>query len=170
MNNVILIGMPGSGKSTLGVVLAKKLGYKFIDSDLIIQEKYEKTLETLIQQYGDAGFIKIENDVNCSIDAEHAVIATGGSAVYGEAAMKHLKEIGKVVYLEVSEEELKERLGCLKERGVVSNGKNTIEEIYDDRRNLYRRYADITMRQNGKILREAVEELYDLVVNKDNNY
>lgn len=170
MNNVILIGMPGSGKSTLGVVLAKKLGYKFIDSDLVIQEKYETTLEALIGQHGDAGFIQIENDVNCSIDTEHTVIATGGSAVYGEGAMKHFKEIGKVVYLEVSEEELKERLGSLSERGVVSNGKDTIEEIYEDRRSLYRKYADITMQQKGKLLREAVEELYDLVVNKDNNY
>jgi shikimate kinase len=103
MKNIIFIGMPGSGKSTLGVVLAKKLGYSFIDSDLVIQEKYGTTLERIIEKYGDDGFIKIENDVNCTINAEHAVIATGGSAVYGETAMEHFKDIGTVIYLEVDE-------------------------------------------------------------------
>jgi shikimate kinase len=170
MNNIILIGMPGSGKSTLGVVLAKKLGYKFIDSDLVIQEKYEKTLERIIEEHGDAGFIAIENEVNCSINAEHAVIATGGSAVYGAEAMKHFKSIGKIIYLEVSKEEIEDRLGSLKERGVVSNGKQTIREIYEDRRMLYKKYADITVSMDQKRIRESVEELYDLVVNKDNNY
>lgn len=170
MRNIILIGMPGSGKSTLGVVLAKKLGYKFIDSDLLIQEKYGKTLERLIEEYGDEGFIKLENDVNCSIEAERAVIATGGSAVYGSEAMEHFRDIGTVIYLEVCEEELEERVGSLKERGVVSNGKKNIEEIFADRKNLYRRYADITLNQNGKKIRESVEEMYDLVVNKDSNY
>ena len=169
MRNIILIGMPGCGKSTLGVVLAKKLGYRFVDSDLLIQEKYGKTLERLIEQYGDAGFIRLENDVNCSIEAERTVIATGGSAVYGEAAMEHFKEIGTVIYLEVPETELEERLGSLKERGVVSNGKSSVEEIYNDRKKLYRRYADITMHQDKKLLRESVEEIYDLVMNQDKN-
>ena len=104
--NIILIGMPGSGKSTLGVVLAKKLGYSFIDSDIVIQDTYGKTLEELIDEHGDAGFIKIENDVNCGISPEHTIIATGGSAVYGEGAMEHFKEIGTVIYLKVSEKEL----------------------------------------------------------------
>lgn len=170
MKNIVLIGMPGSGKSTIGVVLAKKLGYKFIDSDLIIQEKYDKTLERLIEEYGDAGFIKLENDVNCSIDVEKTVIATGGSAVYGDKAMQHFKETGTIIYLDVPRESLEERLGSLKERGVVSNGKATIEEIFEDRRNLYKKYADITAHLENKLLRESVEEIYDLVANKDNNY
>lgn len=170
MRNIILIGMPGSGKSTLGVVLAKKLGYRFVDSDLLIQEKYGKTLERLIEEYGDDGFIRLENDVNCSICAERTVIATGGSAVYGEQAMAHFKEIGTVIYLDISEEELEERIGSLKERGVVSNGKQSIEEIFEDRKNLYHKYADITVCQDKKLLRESVEEIYDLVMNKDNNY
>lgn len=170
MNNIVLIGMPGSGKSTIGVVLAKKLGYHFLDSDLLIQDKYDKTLEQLIDEHGDAGFIQIENDVNKSIHVEQTVIATGGSAIYGEEAMQHLKEIGTVIYLEVSLSELEERLGSLKERGVVSNGCGTVDEILQDRRTLYRKYADITMHQDNKRLRESVEELYDLVVNKDNNY
>ena len=159
MKNIIFIGMPGSGKSTLGVVLAKKLGYSFIDSDLVIQEKY-----------GDDGFIKIENDVNCTINAEHAVIATGGSAVYGETAMEHFKDIGTVIYLEVDEIELEERVGSLKERGVVSNGKTTIDEIFEDRKNLYRKYADITLNLNGKSIRESVDDIYDNLINKDSNY
>lgn len=170
MRNIILIGMPGSGKSTLGVVLAKKLGYRFVDSDLLIQEKYGKTLERLIEEYGDDGFIQLENDVNSSICAERTVIATGGSAVYGEQAMAHFKDIGTVIYLYISEQELEERIGSLKERGVVSNGKGSIEEIFEDRKNLYHRYADITVCQDKKLLRESVEEIYDLVMNKDNNY
>lgn len=170
MKNIILIGMPGSGKSTIGVVLAKKLGYRFIDSDLIIQEKYNKTLERLIEENGDTGFIQIENEVNCSIDVKRTVIATGGSAVYGAEAMEHFRDIGTIIYLDVSYEELEERLGSLKERGVVSNGKTTIEEIFEDRKNLYKKYADITVFLDKKLLREAVEEIYDLVANKDKNY
>ena len=154
MKNIIFIGMPGSGKSTLGVVLAKNLGYSFIDSDLVIQEKYGTTLERIIEKYGDDGFIKIENDVNCTINAEHAVIATGGT----------------VIYLEVDEIELEERVGSLKERGVVSNGKTTIDEIFEDRKNLYRKYADITLNLNGKSIRESVDDIYDNLINKDSNY
>ena len=153
MNNIILIGMPGSGKSSLGVVLAKKIGYGFIDSDLVIQ--------------GDAGSIQIENDVNCSINTHHTVIATGGSAVYGREAMEHFKDIGTVVYLELPPESLEERLGSLKERGVVSNGKTTVEEIYADRVALYKKYADITLNEQGKQIRETVEMLYDIIMNKD---
>lgn len=92
MKNIILIGMPGSGKSTIGVVLAKKMGYQFIDSDIVIQQKYEKTLEQLIDEHSDAGFIQIENDVNKEIKAERTVIATGGSVVYGREAMEHFKK------------------------------------------------------------------------------
>ena len=158
-DNIILIGMPGSGKSTLGVVLAKKIGYSFIDSDIVIQDTYKKTLEQLIEENGDTGFIKIENDVNCLISPEHTIIATGGSAVYGSGAMKHLKKIGTVVYLRVSEMDLNERLGSLKERGVVSNGKTTVKEIFEDRKALYEKYADITVDLEGKTLRESVEEL-----------
>ena len=124
----------------------------------------------IIEKYGDDGFIKIENDVNCTINAEHAVIATGGSAVYGETAMEHFKDIGTVIYLEVDEIELEERIGSLKERGVVSNGKTTIDEIFEDRKNLYRKYADITLNLNGKSIRESVDDIYDNLINKDSNY
>lgn len=166
MGNVILIGMPGSGKSTLGVVIAKKLNMHFIDSDLVIQEKYGKTLEELIDENGDAGFIKIENDVNVGINVDNAVIATGGSAVYGDEAMRHFKETGLVVFLDVPVEEIQERIGSLKERGVVSNGKTDIDEIFADRDMLYRKYADVTYSQRHNMLRESVEELCQII--KDN--
>ena len=165
--NIVLIGMPGAGKSTVGVVLAKRLGYRFLDSDLVIQQREGMTLEELIDEHGDAGFIKIENDVNCSISPEHTIIATGGSAVYGKEAMEHFKDIGTVVYLELPPESLEERLGSLKERGVVSNGKTTVEEIYADRAALYKKYADITLNEQGKQIRETVEMLYDIIMNKD---
>ena len=167
MNNIILIGMPGSGKSSLGVVLAKKIGFGFIDSDLVIQQREGMTLERIIEKHGDAGFIQIENAVNCSISPHHTVIATGGSAVCGKEAMEHFKDIGTVVYLELPPESLEERLGSLKERGVVSNGKTTVEEIYADRAALYKKYADITLNEQGKQIRETVEMLYDIIMNKD---
>lgn len=170
MKNIILIGMPGAGKSTLGVVLAKKIGYKFIDSDILIQDKYDKTLQELIALHGDAGFIKIENEVNCSINVEKTVIATGGSAIYGEEAMKHFKEIGTVLYLDVSESDLEERIGSLEKRGVVSNGKTDIREIFQDRKRLYKKYADVTIHLRNRRIRDSVEEIYDILINKEGHY
>ena len=107
MNNVILIGMPGAGKSTVGVVLAKRLGWRFLDSDLVIQEKCGKLLYQLIEERGEAGFLMLENEVNRNIQGRRMVVATGGSAVYGKEAMAHFREIGRVVYLRLPYEELK---------------------------------------------------------------
>ena len=159
MGNIILIGMPGAGKSTVGVVLAKVLGYRFLDSDLLIQEKEGKLLSELIEEHGDAGFIKIENDINKDINVDRTVIATGGSAVYGAEAMEHFKKIGAVVYLEVPYEEISNRVGDLRNRGVVSNGKSSIEEIYSDRINLYEKYADVVIRAKDMSIRETVAEI-----------
>jgi len=159
MNNIILIGMPGAGKSTVGVVLAKVLGYKFMDSDLVIQEKEGKLLSQLIEEYGDAGFIKIENDVNKSIEVDHTVIATGGSAVYGTEAMEHFRRIGTVIYLEVPYKEIKNRVGSLKDRGVVSNGKTKIEDIYADRIALYETYAHVIIKEWDIPIRETIEKI-----------
>jgi len=159
MNNIILIGMPGAGKSTVGVVLAKVLGYKFLDSDLVIQEKEGKLLSQLIEEYGDAGFIKIENDVNKSIEVDHTVIATGGSAVYGTEAMEHFRRIGTVIYLEVPYKEIENRVGSLKDRGVVSNGKTKIEEIYADRIVLYETYAHVIIKEWDIPIRETIEKI-----------
>ena len=165
--NLIFIGMPAVGKSTVGIVVAKRLGMNFIDSDLLIQEQEGKLLREIIAEVGDDGFLKIENQVNRDIQCEHAVISPGGSVIYCEEAMEHFKDIGTVVYLELPPELLEERLGSLKERGVVSNGKTTVEEIYADRTALYKKYADITLNEQGKQIRETVEMLYDIIMNKD---
>ena len=159
MKNIILIGMPGSGKSTVGVVLAKKLGYQFIDSDLVIQERCRKLLHQLIDERGEAGFVMLENEVNASILADSAVIATGGSAVYGEEAMAHFRQIGKIVYLELAFEELEKRLGDLHERGVVLKEGMTLKELYEERIPLYEKYADIVVPCTGRDIRDVLEEI-----------
>ena len=117
-NNIILIGMPGSGKSTNGVILAKNMGMDFIDSDILIQHVKGMRLEELLNIHGPEGFNVIEEEVNAAIDVENTVIATGGSVVYGEKAMENLKAQGTVVYLDITCKELEERLGDLRERGV----------------------------------------------------
>lgn len=158
-NNVILTGMPGSGKSTVGVVLAKGLGYRFLDSDMVIQEQTGKLLYQLIEELGEAGFLALENEINASILASHTVIATGGSAIYGKEAMAHFKEIGKVVYLKLPYGELAERLGDLHERGVVLKPGFTLKDLYDERAPLYERYADITLDCSNKSIRQVMEEI-----------
>lgn len=163
LDNVVLIGMPGAGKSTLGVVLAKILGYEFIDADLLIQSKLDKTLQKIIDACGPDGFIEVENEVLCTLSASRAVIATGGSAVYSDEAMDHLKSIGTVVYLRVSYEELESRLGGLHERGVVmKNGMGmSLADLYEERRPLYEKYADVTIDIDGLSVRDAARRLVD---------
>ena len=159
MKNIILIGMPGSGKSTVGVVLAKKLGYQFLDSDLVIQEKCKRLLYQLIEEKGEAGFLMLENEINASIQVSKTVIATGGSAVYGKDAMEHFKEIGRIVHLSLPYEELKERLGDLHERGVVLKDGYTLKELYEERIPLYEKYADFTVECSGQSIRQIMEEI-----------
>ena len=145
MKNIILIGMPSSGKSTLGVLLAKNLGYGFIDSDLLIQEKTKKLLHQSISELGHEGFLALEAEVNLSIETENTVISTGGSAVYSEKAMKHLSSIGTVVYLKISFETLSTRLGDYMHRGVVIRNGSTLRDMYDERCPLYEKYADVVI-------------------------
>lgn len=145
MRNITLIGMPGVGKSTVGVILAKVLGYEFLDSDLLIQKSEKSLLREIIERDGLEGFLKIENKINASINAEKSVIATGGSVVYCDEAMRHLKEIGTVVYLKLEYEELKKRLGNLKGRGVVLREGQTLKDLYDERTPLYEKYADVVV-------------------------
>ena len=157
--SIILIGMPSSGKSTLGVLLAKRLGYRFVDSDLLIQEKTGKLLHEIISEEGNEGFIRIENEINQKITDENAVIATGGSAVYGEEAMAHLKTLGKVVYLKIDYEEMCRRLGDFSHRGVVMRHGNTLEEMYAERVPLYEKYADLTVDVCNSQLSESLAKI-----------
>ena len=157
--NIVLIGMPGAGKSTVGVVLAKRLGRRFVDSDLVIQDKYGKLLYELIEEHGIEGFWQIENDVNASLGLEGSVIATGGSAVYGAEAMEYLRSTGKVVYLSLPYEEVAERLGDLNARGVTLKDGQTLQDLYAERVPLYDKYAHLTIACSGKMLREIVAEI-----------
>jgi len=144
--HIILIGMPGCGKSTVGVLAAKALGYRFIDSDLVIQETDGRRLHRIIAEEGQAGFLAIEERVNLTLGkpaSVPAVIATGGSAVYSEAAMEHFKAVGTVVYLRLSYETVKKRLGNFTHRGVVMPEGYTLRDLYDERCALYEKYADI---------------------------
>lgn len=162
-DNIILIGMPGAGKSTIGVVLAKALGYHFIDSDLLIQDAEEKRLFEIIDESGIEGFLEIENRVNAGIQTHRTVIATGGSVVYGEEAMEHLKSIGTVVYLKVSYETLKRRLGDLLKRGVAIRKGNTLLDLYNERVPLYEKYADVVIDLHGINIRQAMERVKSAV-------
>lgn len=157
--NIVLIGMPASGKSTAGVILAKVLGKKFIDTDLVIQERENALLADIIKDKGVAGFMKTEEEAILSVDVKNTVIATGGSAVYGEKAMEHLKENGTVVYLKVEKDELFKRLTDIKERGVVLREGENIEEMYDSRSVLYEKYADIMIEERDSTIEETIRKI-----------
>ena len=148
MNNIVLIGMHASGKSTAGVKKKKKIGYGFIDTDLLIQKREGALLCDILKKHGAEGFIRIEESVNAEVAADRCVIATGGSVVYGERAMQNLKSIGTVVYLKVGIDSLKKRLNGedIFARGVVMRKRGeTLEELLAERAPLYERYADVTI-------------------------
>ncbi len=160
MDNLVLIGMPSSGKSTAGVLLAKKIGYGFLDADLIIQGETGARLFEIIEREGPEGFLAIEERVNAGLMAQRCVIATGGSVCYSDRAMRHLKELGKVVYLEISEEEVARRIPDFVRRGVVMRGTvRTLGELYRERVPLYERYADITVPCDGRSIDETVNAI-----------
>ena len=161
MKNIVLIGMPGCGKSTIGVVLAKVLGFDFVDADVLIQKKHGKLLRELIAEYGDDGFLQIENDVNKEIDLKNTVIATGGSVVYCDEAMQHYVKNDIVVYIELPYEVIASRLENVKRRGVVLKDGQTLKDLYKERILLYEKYAQITVkafrrRTNGYDCRKSV--------------
>ena len=159
MNNVILIGMPGCGKSTLGVLLAKSLGMTFLDTDLVIQDREHALLSQLIRTHGSDGFLALEESICAQLDVNNSVIATGGSVVYGAEAMAHLKCIGTVVYLRLTCENITERLGDLHARGVTIKPGWTLRDLYNERCPLYEQYADIVQDCDGLRLRDVVAEL-----------
>lgn len=160
-SNIILIGMPGVGKSTIGVILAKLLGYQFLDADLLIQQQEKKLLKDIISERGTDEFIEIENRVNAGIVAEHTVIATGGSVVYGKEAMRHLKEIGTVVYLEVSYHTIEKRLADIKGRGVVLRENQSLLDLYEERTPLYEKYADVKVTEEHLNVEQTIERIVE---------
>ena len=163
MNNIILIGMPAVGKSTIGVMLAKELGYLFLDVDLIIQQRERSLLKEILARHGVDGFLQIENEVNASIKADRTVVATGGSAVYGQEAMEHYKKTGTIVYLSCRYDLLKKRLGDLQGRGVVMKEGQTLLDIYRERCPLYEKYADLIVEENEKNIEETLQLLLKLL-------
>lgn len=162
MKNIIFIGMPASGKSTVGVVIAKRLGYDFIDTDLLIQKQEKRLLKEIIADMGNDGFLAIENQVNREVEAEHAVISPGGSVVYCKEAMEHFKEIGKIVYLKVSYETINSRISNAKNRGVVLKEGQTLRDLYDERTKLFEKYADYVVSEDGLRLEETIDKVLEL--------
>ena len=158
-SNIVVIGMPGVGKSTIGVILAKIIGYHFLDSDLVIQDREQRRLHQIIAEEGTEGFLKIENDVNASLDVERTIIATGGSVIYGEGAMDHLKTIGEIVYLKADYPTIERRLGNLEKRGVALKPGQTLKDLYDERCVLYEKYADVVVDEKGLGTEETIGEV-----------
>lgn len=162
MKNVVLIGMPACGKSTIGVLLAKALGFTFIDTDIVIQQETGRLLQEIIDNDGLDAFCIAEERAICSVENEGGcVIATGGSAVYSRTAMLHLKEHGLIYYLSLPTDEVKKRLTNIKSRGIAMRKTDTIEDVFRRRRELYEQYADITIDCLGKTLEETVSEIAD---------
>lgn len=163
MKNIILIGMPAVGKSTVGVVVAKRLGYDFIDTDLLIQKQEKRLLKDIIAEEGNERFLEIENRVNRDLYAEYAVVSPGGSVVYCEEAMRHYKEIGTVIYLHAPYEEIEKRIQNVQNRGVVLGEGKTLKHVYDERLPLFEKYADYTISEEGIGLDETIEKVLELI-------
>lgn len=161
--NIVLIGMPGSGKSTVGVLLAKALLCHFVDTDLIIQAKHGKSLCEIINDIGIDGFIKTENEILSQQSFENTVVATGGSAVYGKEAMNNLKKNGIVVYIKLPPEVIESRINNITTRGIAMPEGFTIKQLYDERAPLYEKYADITVDCSNLEIEETVKRIADAV-------
>ena len=160
MDNIILIGMPGAGKSTVGVLLAKTLGYAFLDTDLVIQQREGALLQPLVDSLGVEAFLDVEADAICSVECRGTVIAPGGSAVCRERAMSHLRALGRIVYLHLPLEELERRLSYISTRGIAMAPGETLADLFARRAPLYRNYADLTV----DVGRQSLEETVALVL------
>lgn len=159
MTDLILVGMPGSGKSTVGVLLAKALGYSFIDTDLIISRKAGKPLQDILDGDGLERFLQLEEEVGSTLDCDYTVVATGGSMVLSERAMEHLKTLGRVVYINVGLDEIKRRITNITTRGIAFRKDETIDNVFEQRSPLYRKYADLTIdvKPDGSTIEQTVE-------------
>lgn len=162
-NNLIFIGMPAVGKSTVGIVVAKRLGMGFIDTDLLIQDQKKKLLREIIAEVGQEGFLRIENQVNASVEAENSVISPGGSVVYCREAMEHYRKIGTIVYLKASYQTIKRRIRNPKKRGVVLREGQTLRDLYYERVPYFEKYADITVCEDGCRIEETIKNVIKAV-------
>ena len=163
MKNIVLIGMPGAGKSTIGVLLAKSMLMDFIDTDLIIQKKTGKALCDIINEKGIDEFISLENNIICSEEFVNSIVATGGSAVYGKEAMEKLKDNGVIVYLRVEADELQSRIKNIHTRGIAMKDGQTLDSLYNERAPLYEKYADITIECGGLSPEECVDSIIEKI-------
>lgn len=159
--NITLIGMPGVGKSTIGVILAKIIGYEFIDSDIVIQKQEGKLLKDIIAEVGSEGFLKIENRVHTDMNVSHSIISPGGSICYCTEGLEHLRDISTVVYLKLDYEELAQRLGNLTARGVVLKDGQTLLDLYKERTPLYEKYAHVVINETGLQVEETLQAVID---------
>ena len=161
MNDIVLIGMPGSGKSTVGVLLAKALGCLFTDVDLLISHRAKKPLQCILDEDGLEAFLALEEEVGSRLRAENTVIATGGSMVISDKAMRHLKTLGTVVYIDVPFEEIERRVTNIKTRGIVFHPNETLADVYRERKPLYERWADLTVKVEAT---DGIEDTVDKVI------
>lgn len=159
MSNIVLIGMPGCGKSTVGVILAKTLGIGFVDTDLVIQQREKRLLQNIIDSDGIETFLDYEAEAVKSLQCENCVIATGGSVIFREDAINHLKKNGKVFYLNVPLNEIKKRLDNISTRGVAASKEQTIDDIFNERSFLYNKYADYILDLDGCSAEQTVEKI-----------
>lgn len=161
MKNIVLIGMPGSGKSTLGVLLAKALGMDFIDTDILVQQQENNLLQNIIDTRGIDEFLQIEEDVLSNLKVKGCIISTGGSAVYSHKAMSTLKENGTIVYLHTTYREVRKRIKNITTRGIVVKSGNTLKNAYDERLPLYEKYSDIIIKCSNKTIESCVAEILE---------
>ncbi|MGI6113876.1 MAG: shikimate kinase [Mahellales bacterium] len=162
MKNLVLVGMPGAGKSTVGVILAKVLGINFTDTDLLIQQRENRLLQQIINEDGIKRFLEIEEAVILDLDIKNHVIATGGSVVYSPKAMAKLKDDGIIIYLQLEYHDLEERIKNIKTRGIVMERGQTLGGIYRERLPLYEKYKDITINCSQR----TIEEVIAIIVGK----
>lgn len=163
MSNVVLIGMPGCGKSTVGVILAKTLGIGFIDTDLIIQQREKRLLQEIIDNDGIEKFLDVEAEAVKTLNCDNCVVATGGSVVFREESVEHLKKNGKIFFLNVSLNEIKSRLDNINTRGVAAEKSQTIDDIFNQRYPLYIKYADYVLDLEKSNVEETVEKICKLL-------
>ena len=161
MDDIVLIGMPGSGKSTVGVLLAKALGCLFTDVDLLISHRAKKPLQRILDEDGLDAFLALEEEVGSRLRAENTVIATGGSMVISDKAMRHLKTLGTVVYIDVPFEEIERRVTNIKTRGIVFHPNETLADVYRERKPLYERWADLTVKVEAT---DGIEDTVDKLI------